>query len=626
MKQLNNKGFAISSLLYGIMIMAFLIVFALMSTMGTNRKNTATLVDKIEDELNRYSLTSTTGYNTGSTTDSSGREYIVPSNGWYKIELWGAAGGGTSSYLGGKGAYTSGIIYLEENDRLYFYLGKKGAKSEDGFNGGGKGKGSAYDGGGATDVRLVSGAWNDTTSLNHRIMVAAGGSGATSAKSGVDGGTIIGNKVAGTAGDQGSKSTLFGISSDASKNNSGGGGGGYYSGTAGDGGPGASGSSFIMGYAGVRATESDGKPSTNTNKSFTITRGKYDSNGNAVKETVTPVFYNGLMVPGVNSSTGKFAINKISDNNKNTPPTIIKSNTKLKEVKYIRDCITSSNKSNYAHWTEIEAISGGKRQPLSFVKAVEAEKTISIEDQNKIIDGIVDNVDNGKFITIKSDSNSTKKCVTVQLKSNTNLDEIAIWHYYEDSRSYKSETIEVWNDSSTNKHTILRKEYDKDKINEKETPNGIRYSIFLPDSIDSLPDGNYYIFPSSSINKVVTKTSSDFSLRLFKSNDSNIQKWYISKVNSYYRIIDSKTNKAIGVNGTGTSLTFNTNNPGDATQNWTIVPLGNGYYQIQTANKYNGTYKYLTGANSSDIECELRLVTLASTKQEQRFKFIPSDY
>ena len=53
------------------------------------------------------------------------------------------------------------------------------------FNGGGNyGSGNAGSGGGATDFRLVSGAWNDDLSLDSRLMVAAGGGGA--ARSGVN--------------------------------------------------------------------------------------------------------------------------------------------------------------------------------------------------------------------------------------------------------------------------------------------------------------------------------------------------------------------------------------------------------------------------------------------------------
>ena len=120
MRKLNNRGFAISTLLYGLMIMSLLVVLALFGNLSTNRHNTVTFVDKVEDELNRLSVTNTEGGHTGGVVDAQGREYIAPEGGWYKIELWGASGYGSS---GGKGAYVSGIIYLEDNDYLYFYAG-----------------------------------------------------------------------------------------------------------------------------------------------------------------------------------------------------------------------------------------------------------------------------------------------------------------------------------------------------------------------------------------------------------------------------------------------------------------------------------------------------------------------
>lgn len=171
MKKLNNKGFAISTLLYGLMLVAFLVVSLLMSIMSTNRKNTSTLIKKIEEELNRYSQTATEL----SSTDGA-QEFIVPYGkaGWYKIELWGAAAYNVDTVNeteSKRGAYTSGIIYLEENQHLYFQIGTAGTGNSSASTN------NTYDyyAGGATDVRLVGGNWDNTDGLNSRIMVAAGG-------------------------------------------------------------------------------------------------------------------------------------------------------------------------------------------------------------------------------------------------------------------------------------------------------------------------------------------------------------------------------------------------------------------------------------------------------------------
>lgn len=111
----------------------------------------------------------------------------------YVIELWGAQGGSVDGAAGGKGAYTVGTISLNKDDILYIYVGGEGKattknvteNADGGYNGGGGSGGDGWSrsfgsGGGATDIRLVSGLWNDTESLASRIMVAAGGGGAYS--------------------------------------------------------------------------------------------------------------------------------------------------------------------------------------------------------------------------------------------------------------------------------------------------------------------------------------------------------------------------------------------------------------------------------------------------------------
>ncbi len=111
------------------------------------------------------------------------QEFIVPVTGTYKIELWGAQGSSyDEDHQGGKGAYVSGIIELNENDNLYIYVGghPDNQSEEAGYNGGGVGSHhtqNGYAGGGATDIRLENGDWNLDSSLNSRIMVAAGGGG-----------------------------------------------------------------------------------------------------------------------------------------------------------------------------------------------------------------------------------------------------------------------------------------------------------------------------------------------------------------------------------------------------------------------------------------------------------------
>ena len=94
--------------------------------------------------------------------------------GVYKIECWGASGGDSDEYKGGRGAYVSGVIYFQSNLFLYISPGGQGRLNNlAAFNGGGRGV-THYgvlqpSGGGGTDIRTKA---ND---LYSRIIVAGGG-------------------------------------------------------------------------------------------------------------------------------------------------------------------------------------------------------------------------------------------------------------------------------------------------------------------------------------------------------------------------------------------------------------------------------------------------------------------
>jgi hypothetical protein len=121
------------------------------------------------------------------------QELTVSKEGKYLIEVWGAGSGDASGDDdGGYGGYISGEIYLKTTDKLFIYVGGKGAKAigtrgarqAGGWNGGGEsGKPSGLNSGGgghgATDIREVGGNWDDATSLASRIIVAGGGGGST---------------------------------------------------------------------------------------------------------------------------------------------------------------------------------------------------------------------------------------------------------------------------------------------------------------------------------------------------------------------------------------------------------------------------------------------------------------
>lgn len=130
--------------------------------------------------------------------------FVVPVNGTYRITLHGASGGSaglrkdvagmsnTSGYpsknigIGGKGSSVAGSVHLTAGTKLYVYVGEGGSCNTDfrrGFNGGGGSVSGSYApyhqyrGGGATDIRTIGGAWDDSAGLGSRIMVAGGGGG-----------------------------------------------------------------------------------------------------------------------------------------------------------------------------------------------------------------------------------------------------------------------------------------------------------------------------------------------------------------------------------------------------------------------------------------------------------------
>ena len=126
--------------------------------------------------------------------DYTGSEQVftAPVSGKYKLETWGAQGGSlNSNYLGGYGAYSTGIVSLSINDKLYINIGGKGAGAtaqgqtlEGGYNGGGSVEGRNVihmnaSGGGATHISTISGLLSSLENAKDSILiVSAGGGGA----------------------------------------------------------------------------------------------------------------------------------------------------------------------------------------------------------------------------------------------------------------------------------------------------------------------------------------------------------------------------------------------------------------------------------------------------------------
>ena len=149
------------------------------------------------------------------------QEFTAPVKGYYKLETWGAQGGGSKTYTdgnyisnrqgfkddmtyveGGKGGYTTSTVYLEEGQTVYIAVGGQGEElyytqneifnattipNGNGFNGGGKAfaadkYGDCYvgGGGGATHIALTKqgdGLLSNYESYQDDVIAVAGGGG-----------------------------------------------------------------------------------------------------------------------------------------------------------------------------------------------------------------------------------------------------------------------------------------------------------------------------------------------------------------------------------------------------------------------------------------------------------------
>ena len=121
----------------------------------------------IEGTVGKINYTTNFSY-TGSCTT-----YTAKSAGYYNLEVWGAQGGNyNTTYVGGLGGYSKGIVHLEKGTTLYVCVGGQPqtvtttkTAVPGGFNGGGNGFNRDYSstytygqaGGGATDIRIGHG-------------------------------------------------------------------------------------------------------------------------------------------------------------------------------------------------------------------------------------------------------------------------------------------------------------------------------------------------------------------------------------------------------------------------------------------------------------------------------------
>ena len=394
--KLNNKGFAITGILYTLFILFLLLLIAILATLRTRRtmleRSTMTIetsyqgndsdsdnqVKRINNGASptapvtgKYIFNISHNFFKGEvqTFDYKGevQTFTASNPGYYKVELWGAQGGGDD---GGKGGYTSGYIKLDENETLYVYVGGEGEDEEKisnkgGWNGGGHSGNYtgnySFGGGGATDIRLVKATseenpsdltiWNTEESLRSRIMVAGGGGGSFintgttvyTSNPGVGGnltgGTGTGSYNAtdsggGTQTSAGSavtdKQGLFGSGVQSEIGGyGGGGGGGYWGGSTGHGKPGGGGSSYISGYTGSVAVAS---ASSNDAKGGCANG---TTNINCSKHYSGKRFENPIMIDGANYMPNTDGTEMIQGKEGNGYAKITYYGTSLKDLEYL---------------------------------------------------------------------------------------------------------------------------------------------------------------------------------------------------------------------------------------------------------------------------------------------------
>lgn len=182
--------------------------------------------------------------------------FTVPIDGWYRIQCWGASGGGYRTVPSGAGfgGYAVSEFWLEAGTVMQVYVGGQGYTKTGGFNGGGGSHDpNGQGGGGATDVRL-------SAALGDRIIVAGGGGGSDNpngdgGRGGDGGGLIGGNASLGSGDGRGATQTsgfALGQGQAGCYLDGGGAGGGYWGGWGAthNNGCGGGGSGYISGYPG----------------------------------------------------------------------------------------------------------------------------------------------------------------------------------------------------------------------------------------------------------------------------------------------------------------------------------------------------------------------------------------
>ena len=122
---------------------------------------------------------------------------------------------------------------------------------------------------------------------------------------------------------------------------------------------------------------------------------------------------------------------------------------KLYNVRYVKDCANGSSVNNASHWVELQAIANSVN--VASGKTVTGTTAYNPSFQPY---SVITNGDTTSVNYAQPSVTGQLQCITVDLAQSYNLDEIKIWHYWADGRTYYSNTTYVSNDNTNWKPVI----------------------------------------------------------------------------------------------------------------------------------------------------------------------------
>ena len=114
-----------------------------------------------------------------------------------------------------------------------------------------------------------------------------------------------------------------------------------------------------------------------------------------------------------------------------------------KMVRYIRDSIGGNTVNNGNHWTEVEALMlvGNEYVNVALGKTVSCSNSAGTNLQKATDGGLAQG--SGNYASVPISSSTSNDAITIDLGAEYPIDYVRVWHWYEDGRSYKNDTLSV---------------------------------------------------------------------------------------------------------------------------------------------------------------------------------------